>query len=91
MSTRRVNDRPRMSPLETVQCFYAALGRGDVDAVLALLKETIEWREAEGFPYFGGTWTRPHQVARPLLLPQAGRHQTRRQEREGAGHRAEGR
>jgi ketosteroid isomerase-like protein len=32
-----VNDRPRMSPLETVQRFYAALGRGDVDAVLALL------------------------------------------------------
>ena len=58
-----------MSPLETVQSFYAALGRADVDAVLALLADTIEWREAEGFPYFGGTWTRPQQVVEGLLVP----------------------
>jgi ketosteroid isomerase-like protein len=58
-----------MSPLETVQSFYAALGRRDVHAVLALFAETIEWREAEGFPYFGGTWTRPQQVVEGLLGP----------------------
>jgi uncharacterized protein len=64
-----LNKRPRMSPLETVQSFYAALDRGDVDAVLALFADTIEWREAEGFPYFGGTWTRPQQVVERLLVP----------------------
>jgi uncharacterized protein len=58
-----------MSPLETVQSFYVALGRGDVDAVLALFADPIEWREAEGFPYFGGTWTRPQQVVDGLLVP----------------------
>ena len=58
-----------MSPLETVRSFYTALGRGDVDAVLALLADTIEWREAEGFPHFGGTWTRPQQVVERLLVP----------------------
>ncbi len=60
-----------MSPLETVQSFYAALAREDIGAVLALLADTIEWREAEGFPYFGGTWTRPQQVAECLLAPLA--------------------
>ena len=58
-----------MSPLEAVQSFYAALGRRDVDAVLALFADSIEWREAEGFPYFGGTWTRPQQVVEGLLVP----------------------
>ena len=58
-----------MSPLEAVQSFYAALDRGDVDAVLALFADAIEWREAEGFPYFGGTWTRPQQVVEGLLVP----------------------
>ena len=58
-----------MSPLETVQSFYSALGRRDLDAVRALFADTIEWREAEGFPYFGGTWTRPQQVVEGLLGP----------------------
>jgi uncharacterized protein len=58
-----------MAPLETVQSFYTALGRGDVDALLALFADRIEWREAEGFPYFGGTWTRPQQVVEGLLVP----------------------
>jgi uncharacterized protein len=52
-----------------VQSFYAALGRHDVDAVLALFADSIEWREAEGFPYFGGTWTCPQQAVEGLLLP----------------------
>jgi len=58
-----------MSPLETVQSFYSALGSCDLDAVRALFADTIEWREAEGFPYFGGTWTRPQQVVEGLLGP----------------------
>jgi uncharacterized protein len=67
--TRDKGTDAAFSALETVQSFYAALGRGDVEAVLALLAETIEWREAKGFPYFGGTWTRPQQVIEGLLIP----------------------
>lgn len=58
-----------MSPLDTVICFYDALGRGEVEAVLALLADPLEWTEAEGFPYFAGTWTSPQAVADGLLVP----------------------
>jgi limonene-1,2-epoxide hydrolase len=46
-------------PVEVVRHFYDALGRGDVPAVLALLDAQVEWTEAEGFPYYGGTWQGP--------------------------------
>jgi ketosteroid isomerase-like protein len=49
-----------VSPLEIVQSLCVAF---------SLLGDRIEWREAEGFPYFGGTWTCPQQVAEGLLLP----------------------
>lgn len=60
-----------MSPLETVQSFYRALEGGDVGAVVALLGTTLEWTEAEGFPYFGGTWHDPQAVVDGLLAPLA--------------------
>ena len=58
-----------MSPTETVQSFYGALKRGDVPAVLALLSEDLAWTEAEGFPYFSGTWKTPEEVFEKLLIP----------------------
>lgn len=58
-----------MSPLETVKAFYAALGKGDVPAVLALLNDDLSWTEAEGFPYFSGTWRTPQEVLEKLLVP----------------------
>jgi uncharacterized protein len=58
-----------MSPTETVKAFYAALGRGDVPTVLDLLDPNLEWTEAEGFPYYSGTWRSPQQVLDRLLVP----------------------
>jgi uncharacterized protein len=57
------------TPIETVRCFYDALGRGDVPAVLAVLDPRIEWTEAERFPYYGGTWHGPQAVVDNLLVP----------------------
>ena len=58
-----------MSPLDIVRNFYDALGRGDVAAVVALLSDQLEWTEAEGFPYHGGTWISPQEVVDGLLAP----------------------
>ena len=55
--------------LQTVQAFYAALSRGDVPGVLALLAPDLRWTEAEGFPYYSGTWTNPIAVRDNLLVP----------------------
>jgi ketosteroid isomerase-like protein len=32
-----------MTPLETVQAIYAAFGRGDVPAIIALMSDDVEW------------------------------------------------
>jgi len=44
-----------MSNGDIVRGLYEAFGRGDVPGVLGALDESIEWTEAEGFPY-GGTF-----------------------------------
>lgn len=59
------------SPVDVVRRFYAALGRGDVPAVLSLLDPQVEWTEAERFPYYGGTWHGPQAVMDNLLRPLA--------------------
>lgn len=38
-------------------------------SVIAVLHPQLEWTEAEGFPYFSGTWTQPHNVVEKLLMP----------------------
>ncbi len=38
-----------MKPLDVVQSFYEALGRGDATAALAVLDDAVQWTEAEGF------------------------------------------
>ncbi len=58
-----------MSPTEIVRSFYDALKRGDVPAVLALLSDDLAWTEAEGFPYFSGTWRTREEVFEKLLIP----------------------
>ena len=55
------------SPADVVRSFYAALGRGDVPGVLALLHSDVEWTEAERFPYYAGTWHGPEAVRDNLL------------------------
>jgi uncharacterized protein len=60
-----------MNPLNIVQTFYAALGRGDVPAALDLLDPRVQWTEAERFPYYSGTWHGPQAVLEKLLKPLA--------------------
>jgi uncharacterized protein len=52
-----------------VQNFYEALGAGDVPRALGLLSTHLEWTEAEGFPYYSGTWHEPQMVVDKLLIP----------------------
>lgn len=58
-----------MSALKTVKTFYDAVARGDVPAVVDVLDTDLRWTEAEGFPYFSGTWTSPQDVVDKLLIP----------------------
>ena len=58
-----------MSGFEPVWAFYDAVARGDVDGVLATLHSDLAWTEAEGFPYYSGTWRSPGEVVEKLLVP----------------------
>jgi ketosteroid isomerase-like protein len=60
-----------MTALDLVRAFYAAIARGDAPAVAALLHPDLAWTEAEGFPYYSGTWTQPQDVIEKLLVPLA--------------------
>jgi uncharacterized protein len=56
-------------PISVVRAFYDALGRGDVPGVLGKLHDKLEWTEAQGFPYYSGTWRSPQEVLDKLLVP----------------------
>jgi len=55
--------------IEVVKSFYASESRGDVPGVVALLHPDLHWTEAEGFPYYSGTWRHPQDVVEKLLKP----------------------
>jgi uncharacterized protein len=57
------------TPVNIARRFYDALARGDVPAVLAVLDTSIEWTEAERFPYYSGTWHGPQAVLDNLFVP----------------------
>jgi ketosteroid isomerase-like protein len=57
------------APVQLVRAFYAAVAKGDIPTIVGLLHPQLEWTEAEGFPYFGGTWTQPQDVVDKLLVP----------------------
>ena len=48
---------------------YAAFGRGDIPAGLAMCDPEIQWREAEGHPYQpdGAVWVGPQAVLEKLF------------------------
>lgn len=52
-----------------VRSFYAALGRGDNAAALALLSPGIEWTEAERSPYYAGAAVGVEAVVETVLAP----------------------
>ena len=56
-------------PIEVVRRFYEALGRGDVLAAVGMLAPSLDWTEAERFPYHGGTWHTPQAVLEGLFAP----------------------
>ncbi|MGB8813239.1 MAG: nuclear transport factor 2 family protein [Paracoccaceae bacterium] len=58
-----------MTPIDTVKIFYDAIARGDIPSFIAILHPQLEWTEAEGFPYYGGTWRTPQAVLENLLIP----------------------
>ena len=57
------------NPVDLVRSFYAALAQGDVPGLLGLLHPELEWTEAEGFPYYSGTWRTPRDVLEKLIVP----------------------
>jgi len=57
-----------MSSITPVRAFYDAVADGDVSGILAILDPDLAWTEAEGFPYFGGTWRHPQEVVEKLLI-----------------------
>lgn len=59
------------SPIEAVKAFYAAVAQGDVPGVVNALHPDLTWTEAEGFPYYSGTWNSPQEVVEKLLIPLA--------------------
>lgn len=67
MTASPERDAAAQRTLQVVQDFYSHLGKGDVPAVLALFDPQIKWTEAEGFPYFSGTWTGPEAVLNNLF------------------------
>ncbi len=57
------------NPVDLVRAFYVAIATGDVPGVLSLLHPDLAWTEAEGFPYYSGTWRQPSDVVEKLLVP----------------------
>lgn len=58
-----------MQNVDIVRSFYQAVAEGNPEKVLGLLHPNLNWTEAEGFPYYSGTWTRPSDVLEKLLVP----------------------
>jgi ketosteroid isomerase-like protein len=55
--------------VDLVSSFYTALKSGDVPGLLRLLHPELEWTEAQGFPYYSGTWRKPEDVLNKLVAP----------------------
>lgn len=48
---------------KVVKDLYAALGRGDIEALVALVAEDVIWRLPGAVPYYSGTYQGPSNVA----------------------------
>ncbi|MBL0123049.1 MAG: nuclear transport factor 2 family protein [Betaproteobacteria bacterium] len=57
-----------LSAREIVTSFYAAIARGDVEAIFAVLHPNLDWTEAEGIPNASGTWRSRKEVVDKLLI-----------------------
>lgn len=63
-----------MSHVPVVKDLYAKFASGDVPAVLAMLTDDVEWREAESNPYqpSGEPWRGPQAVLENLFVKLGG-------------------
>ncbi len=55
--------------MNIVKNFYQFVASGNASGVLSLLHDDLHWTEAEGFPYYSGTWRKPQDVVERLLVP----------------------
>ena len=58
-----------MTEIDTVRTFYTALAARNIPTLSGLFAEDLAWTEAEGFPYYSGTWTSFAEIAEKLLGP----------------------
>ncbi|WP_435349003.1 nuclear transport factor 2 family protein [Haloarchaeobius sp. HRN-SO-5] len=54
--------------VEIVERMYEGYNKGDIDSVLALMADDVEWTEPEGF-VFGGTYHSPKSVLQDVFEP----------------------
>jgi ketosteroid isomerase-like protein len=59
-----------MSNVQLAKDIYAAFGRGDIAAVLAVFDPEVQWRQAEGNLYQpdGAAWVGPQAVLEKLFM-----------------------
>lgn len=57
-----------MDAVEIVRRSYEAFARGDMDAVVADMRDDIEWQQAQGLPH-GGTYHGLAEVRRNVFDP----------------------
>ena len=53
---------------EIMESAYASFALGDVPTVLALMDPNIEWREAEGWPLYNGTFVGPQAIVDGVFM-----------------------
>lgn len=58
-----------MTAIDTVKKFYSSVAAGDIATLSGLFADDLAWTEAEGFPYYSGTWTSFAEIAEKLLGP----------------------
>jgi uncharacterized protein len=59
------------SAVDIARAAYAAFGKGDSPAVLAVLADDVHWIEAEGGPY-GGSYVGPQAVLEQVFMKLGG-------------------
>lgn len=63
------------SNVETAQRLYEGYNDGDIESVLAMMAEDVEWVEPAGF-VFGGTYRGPTAVLENVFEPSMGKFET---------------
>lgn len=58
----------QQSNVEIAQTVYESFNEGDIDTILVLMADDIEWIEPEGF-VFGGTYHSPDAVVENVFEP----------------------